>query len=212
VTVTVLAGACGGGNKEAAKPKPKPTTTTRARQTTIDVEIGRAMLETASLSSPPFPDEVRDPVKSELVRYVEVAMITPLRTGKVASSDLGEVFDLGAIYRVNGLERTIVTDEGFGRAVGAVEFAAFPVSLTALADTDGKPVLVSAEVGFVAKGRTRQGKFEISRTGELLLAPVEGGWRITGWNLHVQRRGTGTTPTTTPPPTTASGKKKKKKQ
>ncbi|TMK63682.1 MAG: hypothetical protein E6G60_07865 [Actinobacteria bacterium] len=84
--MTVLAGACGGGNKEAAKPKPKPTTTTRARQTTIDVEIGRAMLETASLSSPPFPDEVRDPVKSELVRYVEVAMITPLRTGKVASS------------------------------------------------------------------------------------------------------------------------------
>src|SRR5947199_10386354 len=77
VTVTVLAGACGGGNKEAAKPKPKPTTTTRARQTTIDVEIGRAMLETASLSSPPFPDEVRDPVKSGRVRSVGAARMRP---------------------------------------------------------------------------------------------------------------------------------------
>src|SRR5438309_452398 len=83
------------------------------------------------------------------------------------------------------------------------------VLVTALADTDGKPVLVSAAIAFVVKGRNQRGKVEISRTGELLLAPVEGGWRITGWNLHVQRSGTGTTPTTTPPPTTASGKKKK---
>jgi hypothetical protein len=166
--------------------------------TAVDLQPGEATV--AAVENPiEFPTDARDAALATLGNYVETGIVAPLRKGTVDDAALATVFDEAAIARLVGAERAIVLDEGLPKAVGKVTVTTPPVPLTALADRDGKVVLVTVGVQFAVKARAENGVIQINRTGSFVLAPdATGTWKITGWTLTTDRGGPGVAPASTP--------------
>jgi hypothetical protein len=166
--------------------------------TAVDLKSGEATV--ATVGSPiEFPTDVRDAALATLGAYVETGIVEPLRKGKVNDAALAKVFDEVAIARLVGAERATVLDENLPKAVGKVTVKTPPVPLSALADGDGKIVLVATDVQFSVKARSAKGVLKINHTGSFVLAPdASGAWRITGWTLSTDRGGPGVPPASTP--------------
>lgn len=166
--------------------------------TAVDLQPGEATV--AAVGNPiEFPTDVRDAALATLGNYVETGIVEPLRKSKVDDAALAKVFDEAAIARLVGAERAIVFDEGLPKAVGKVAVTTPPVPLTALADRDGKVVLVTVGVQFAVNARAAKGVVQINRTGSFVLAPDgTGAWKITGWTLTTDRGGPGVAPAPTP--------------
>jgi len=166
--------------------------------TAVDLQPGAATV--AAVENPiELPTDVRDAALATLSGYVDTAIVAPLRTGKADSAALAKVFDEAAIARLVGTERAILLDEGLPKAVGKVTVTTPPVPLTALADRDGKVVLVTVGVQLAVNARAKKGVIQINRTGSFVLAPdPTGAWKITGWTLTTDRGGPGVTPASTP--------------
>lgn len=165
--------------------------------TSVDLQPGDLTVD--SVGAPvEFPTDVRDLVLSTLGAYVDHGIVNPLRKGSAVEADLATVFDAAALARLAGTDRALLLDEGFPKAVGKVKVATPPVAMTALADADGKVVLVSANVALSVNAQTKKGRLEILRSGSLVFAPdVGGAWKITGWTMGSERGGPALGPTTT---------------
>lgn len=192
--VIVIAGAAflvlrSDSTKEAGPPLHAPTS----------VELQPGTLTVEAVGAPfEFPADVRDLVLSTLGAYVDHGIVNPLRTRAADEAELATVFDAAALTRLAGTDRALVLDEGFPKAVGDVSVTTPPVAMTALADGDGKLVLVSATVALSVDAQTKQGRLEILRSGSLVFAPDAAGvWKITGWTLSTERGGKALGPTTT---------------
>lgn len=165
--------------------------------TSVDLQPGDLTVD--AVGAPfEFPTDVRDLVLSTLGAYVDHGIVNPLRTGAAVETDLATVFDAAALTRLAGADRVLLLDEGLPKAVGEVKITTPPVSMTALADADGKIVLVSASVALSVDAQTKKGRLEELRSGSLVFAPDEAGaWKITGWTLGTERGGKALGPTTT---------------
>jgi hypothetical protein len=146
-------------------------------------------------------------VMAAVTRYVKAATVTPLRRGVINQEDLGRVVDPAVITRLGGPDRATLLDEGLPKAVGMFTTRARPVALTALADADGRIVVVTAQLTVDTIGKNERGRFHVVRTGELVLSPQpDGSWRIAGYDLTVDRSGKGLEPAVTSAPSTAAGR------
>lgn len=144
-----------------------------------------------------LPDDVRTAVMATLSGYVDAATVKPLQKGTRASdAALAATLAPAVSARLAGADRAVLVDEGLPKSTAKVTVTATPVALTALADGAGSIVVVTAKLDQVATTKTKKGKVSITRSGELVLEPDNGSWKITGYTLTVDRVGKGV-PTTT---------------
>ena len=95
-----------------------------------------------------------------------------------------------------GHDRYAFIDENLPPATDIGKEAAV-ATLTALAGADGTISVVTANLDLRLTGRVDGAPLTLERTGELVLMPEGGTWRIDAWDLKVTRRLADTTTTTT---------------
>lgn len=197
VASAVVVAACSGDGPAETEPAKPATTKPEKLVVAIDLEAGPTAVSSAGPEVALGPDVI-EAVMEVVNGYVDVAVVSPLATGK-PSKDLERFFGLRVITNVgpDGANRAALTEEGVPRATDDVTFTAEPVALTALADPAGNVLMVNAAIDLRLKTMVEGGPMEILRTGELLLEPFEGKWQITGYDLEVRRTTASGTTTTT---------------
>lgn len=192
----VLVVALGSAMPNAAAAKKKP-------RVTVKTSVGETSVHRVGDGPPALPGDVRDAVMTTLRRYLRAASAKPLRTGTVDDAAIQTTLGLAAIARLGGADRQILVDERLPRA-DRVVLTTSPVQLTGLADEQGRVVVVTARLDATTKAKTKQGAVTIRRTGELVLTPDAGAWKITGYDLAVDRIGKGLRTVADPTPTPAA--------
>jgi hypothetical protein len=136
-------------------------------------------------------------VLDTLNRYLEGAVLTPLRSGGPAA-DLTPLFTKPAVDRVMtvGPDRFAFIDENLP-PVADVRKEAAGAGLTALAGTDGTISVVTAGLDLRLMGHIAGAPVTVVRTGELVLVPEGGAWRIDAYDIRVVRTIADDTTTTT---------------
>ena len=176
------------------------------------VTVGDVTIYKVGNAPDSIPDEVRSKILAGVATYVTAATVKPLQTGVVDDASLATTLGPAATQRATGFDRATLVDEGIPKATGRIVVNTLPVKLTALADGDGRIVVVTARLDSIARTRTPNGAITISRKGDLVFTPDGDTWKIDGYDLAVERSGKGlvapTTATTAAPgtPTTGSAK------
>jgi hypothetical protein len=136
-------------------------------------------------------------VLDTLNRYLEAAVLTPLRTGGPAG-DLAPLFNRPAYERVapGGADRFAFIDENLP-PVSDLRSERSVAGLTALAGRDGAVSVVTAGLELRLIGHIAGTPVTVVRTGELVLMPAGGTWRIDAYDIKVVRTIAGDTTTTT---------------
>ena len=126
-------------------------------------------------------------VLETLNRYLEAAILTPLRTGGPAG-DLTPLFNRPALERVapGGVDRFAFIDENLP-AVSDLRSERAVAGLTALAGRDGKVSVVTAGLDLRLIGHIAGEPVTVVRTGELVLMPEGSTWRIDAYDIQVVR-------------------------
>ena len=154
-------------------------------------------LHTAGRVGPAAFDAAWAGVLQTLNRYLEDAVLTPLRSGGPAG-DLTPLFTPLSVAEVMtvGENRAAFIDEGLAPATNLRKDAAV-ARLTALADADGAMSVISAALDLKLSGLVDGAPLFLERAGELVLVTEGGTWRLDAWDLKVIRRLAQTTTTTT---------------
>jgi hypothetical protein len=135
-------------------------------------------------------------VLATLNRYLEAAVLTPLRTGGPAG-DLSPLFTPLAVDRVTtGPDRAAFIDEGVPPVTDLRADAAV-ATLTALAGADGSVSVVDASLDLRLTAAVNGGPVSVTRTGDMVLMPDGGGWRIDAYDITARRTFAGAATTTT---------------
>lgn len=136
-------------------------------------------------------------VLDTLNRYLDVAVVTPLRTGGPAG-DLAPLLNRPALERVvpGGADRFAFIDENLP-PVADLRSERAVAGLTALAGPDGTVSVVTAGIEVRLSGHAATGAVSVVRTGELVLMPEAGGWRIDAYDIKVVRTQARSTTTST---------------
>ncbi len=126
-------------------------------------------------------------VLATLNGYLEAAVLAPLRSGGPAG-DLAPLFtaEPGARLSASAADRAAFVDEGLPPASGIRKEAAV-ASLSGLAGRDGVVSVVRAELDLRLAAEIDGVPVTIARTGELVLVPEGGRWRIDAYDLKVVR-------------------------
>lgn len=136
-------------------------------------------------------------VLDTLNRYLEAAVLRPLRTGGPAG-DLTPLFSPPAAARVMavGPDRFAFIDENLPPLTDVRKERAV-AGLTGLAGTDGVMSVVTAGLDLRLIGHINGAPVKVVRTGELVFVPERGSWRIDAYEITVTRTlAEGTTTTT----------------
>jgi hypothetical protein len=136
-------------------------------------------------------------VLDTLNRYLDVAVLTPLRTGGPAG-DLTPLFNPPALAQVvpGGADRFAFIDENLP-PVSDLRSERAVAGLTALAGQDGTVSVVTAGLELRLIGHVAGAPVTVVRTGELVLMPEGGAWRIDAYDIKVVRTVADATTTTT---------------
>jgi hypothetical protein len=136
-------------------------------------------------------------VLDTLNRYLQAAVVTPLRTGGPAG-DLAPLFNPPALAQVvpGGPDRFAFIDENLP-PVSDLRSERAVAGLTGLAGTDGTVSVVTAGLELRLIGHVAGAPVTIVRTGELVLMPEGGTWRIDAYDIKVVRTVAEATTTTT---------------
>lgn len=154
-------------------------------------------LHAAGAVSPAVIDATWAGVLDTLDRYLEAAVLIPLGTGGPAG-DLTALFTGPAIGRViaGGPDRFAFIDENLP-PVSDLRKEAASAGFTALAGPDGVLSVVTAGLDLRVVGQVNGAPVRVVRTGELVLVPENGTWRIDGYDIRVVRTLAEHTTTTT---------------
>ena len=126
-------------------------------------------------------------VLETLNRYLDAAIVTPLRSGGPAG-DLTPLFSRPALERVapGGVDRFAFIDENLP-PVSDLRSERAVAGLTALAGRDGKVSVVTAGLDLRLIGHIAGTPVTVVRTGELVLMPEGTTWRIDAYDIQVVR-------------------------
>lgn len=168
-----------------------PTTTAPApapppEDETIALSAAGFDVQAASPPSPGTVDAAKAGVLATLNRYLDAGVLAPLRTGGPAG-ELAPLFTPGAAPRVaSGPDRGAFIDESVPRLTGLRAESA-SVGLIGLAGADGTISVVDAVLDLRLIGTDGNAWLTVVRTGELVLLPEPGGWKIDGWDIRASR-------------------------
>jgi hypothetical protein len=157
--------------------------------TKVVIPAGDVVTETVAAPAP-FPEDQRTMVVKQVRKYVEVATVDPLRSARPAQK-LDTVFDAGAMAAVQGPDGEAMLDQGLPKVTGKLTARSAPVAINALADASGAWVMASARIDLDVEGVVDDGTLRIARQGELLFVPEAGNWKITAFDVLVERKGPG---------------------
>ncbi len=154
-------------------------------------------LHTAGPVGPAAFDAAWAGVLDTLNRYLEAGVLTPLRSGGPAA-DLTPLFTPSAAERVipGGADRFAFIDENLP-PVSDVRAESAVAGLTALAGPDGIMSVVTAGLDLRLIGHINGALVRVNRSGELVLMPEGGTWRIDAYDISVTRTLADETTTTT---------------
>lgn len=125
-------------------------------------------------------------VLDTLNHYLDAATLTPLSTGGPAG-DLAPLFMSAAADRVTkGPDRAALIDEGLP-STNDLKSDAAVATLTALAGSDGVVSVVSAALDLRLSGQANGAPVKVSRSGDLVLLPEGGTWKIDGYDIRASR-------------------------
>lgn len=180
-----------------------PVGAARAPKAVVKVPAGEKTVVATGNGPDALPGEVATGVMAALDGYLVNATARPLQQGRPADdARLAGVLSPAVMARLGGPDRATLLDEGLPRATAPVRVTTEPVVLTGLADASGKVVVVTAGLAATTRTRTARGPVTITRTGDLVLRPDDGTWKIAGYSLTTDRAGKGlgspATPTTAP--------------
>lgn len=197
-----LAACSHGGSKHAV---PLPTTVTTAPPAQFKVNIDAVDVQSMKPEGAKLTDDVRKAVATTLDTYVSTAMVDPLNSGQAAVG-LDRVFTAAALGRLTpgSSDRAALVDDT-RPAPGAVAPEKESAVVTALAAQDGTVAVVNAHVDLSLVFTTTTGRIRVERTGDLVLVPADGGWRIDSYDITAKHD----TIPPPPPPTTTTGRRKK---
>jgi hypothetical protein len=143
-------------------------------------------MEAAANVSRATSDATWTGVLSTLNQYLEAGVLTPLFSGGPAG-DLAPFFTSPAVDRVTkGPDRAAFIDEGLPPTAD-VRADASVATLTALAGTDGTVSVVSASVDLRLTGQANGAPVTVRRTGDLVLLPDGGTWKIDSYDIQATR-------------------------
>lgn len=189
-------GACsGGGPTHAARPS------TRAGGVTLDVRAGPVTTESAG-GTANLSDADRAAILAVVRDYVQQATVAPLQGRRLG--DLGAVFDPAAVSSLTEANRATVLDDGLPRASGRITANVQPVPLRVLTDPSGV-VLVGASLALRVDAPVRGGHVQVQRLGQLVLARNGGSWRVTSYQVSVERARPGVTASAASGPVAPAG-------
>ena len=136
-------------------------------------------------------------VLDTLNRYLDAAVLTPLRSGGPAG-DLTPLFSALSVGRVTtvGPDRAAFIDEGLPPAADLRRERGV-ATLTGLGGRDAVLSVVSAQLDLRLTGQVNGAPFTVVRMGELVLILDGPTWRIDAWDLRVTRSLAGMATTTT---------------
>ena len=135
-------------------------------------------------------------VLATLNRYLDAAVLTPLRSGGPAG-DLAPSFTPLAVDRATAApDRAAFVDEGLPAATDIRALAAV-ATLTALAGADGTVSVVSATLDLRLAAQAGGAPATVARTGDLVLLPDGGTWKIDAYDIRASRTFAGAATTTT---------------
>lgn len=197
------AGGCRRGSESAAPPAPStaapaasaPATTTPTVPPAIRITATPAGVESMRREPVAIPGEVHDAVVATLNTWLDLGVVKPLLSGQPAAGlDAAFTPEAGARLTPGSPDRAAMLEEG---APAGVHPEAASAALVGLAAPDGSLSLVTAlvEVAFVRS--LGPDRVRVVRTGEVLLVPAAGGWRIDGYDVVARRD-------TLPPPAAAA--------
>ena len=154
-------------------------------------------LHTAGRVTPAAFDAAWAGVLETLNRYLEAAVLQPLRSGGPAG-DLTPLFTSPAVQRVMavGPDRVAFIDENLP-PVSDLRQEAAVAGLNALAGPDGVLSVVTVGLDLRLIGHVGGATVKVVRTGELVLVPQGGSWRIDAYDIRVTRAVGENTATTT---------------
>jgi hypothetical protein len=187
VLVALVLTACsgGGGDDKTAETKHHEATTTTA--TVADLKLTRGEVAVASAGGDVTLDEkTQQAVVDAAKSYIDAAVISPVSDGKVGK-DYDGLFDSAVSANATGPDRAALTDDGIPKATKKPTVTATPVRIDALADKDGKVVLLGATFDVDVRATSAGGAVTVHRTNELTYAPVDNGWKITAYRVSVER-------------------------
>lgn len=125
-------------------------------------------------------------VLATLNRYLDAGVLTPLFSGGPAG-DLTPLFTSPAVDRVDkGPDRAAFIDENLPPTTD-VHADAVVANLTALAGTDGTVSVVSATLDLRLTGRANGVPVTVRRTGDVVLLPDSGTWKIDAYDISATR-------------------------
>jgi hypothetical protein len=126
-------------------------------------------------------------VLATLNHYLDEGVVRPLRTGGPAG-DLQPLFSGPAAARVvpGGPDRFAFIDENLP-PVDDLRQETAVATLTGLAGTDGVMSVVTAGVDLRLAGNVAGAPVTVVRTGEVVLMPEGGVWRIDAYDIQVTR-------------------------
>jgi hypothetical protein len=190
------AGVIGGGGGSSGPP---------AASTNVNLVRGDERVRWPGLGPGQFDRGVADQLMKGIGVYVDNGIVPGLRKGKVTTAGLAAAFDEGAMAQLDGEARGTLLDEGLPKAIGKLTITTPRIEITELNDASNKPVLASAKVDLRIHVQSAKGYYQVRHDGELVFAPdPTGAWKVTGWDVKVER-----TPPSAKPPwitTTTSAK------
>ena len=142
--------------------------------------------DVAAAEGPPESfSRVRTLVAEALDRYLEKAVLAPLRSGEPAE-DLSAVFAGVAAEQVAGPDRAALVDEGLP-PVGSLVLEKATATVAVLAGRGGEAGLATAHISTVLRGTIGTAPLTVERFGILELEPDGDTWKITGYEMRASR-------------------------
>jgi hypothetical protein len=171
-----LVASCGGDDGAAT-----PTTTTAPAAPVVRLDVTDAVLVSDDAPRAELADPVRAEVLGVVERFLQLGTVVPLTTGEVGEG-IEELLTDEARQRFAEEDRSALVDEGTPPS-DRVEVVREEATLSGLA-RGGDVELVVVRVALEAAGDDGA---RVHRHGELTVVPVDGSWRISGWEMVVER-------------------------
>lgn len=176
-----------GDDDDGATPGTKDGSTSTTAEPDFAFAVVGSEVHAMAPQTPAFPADVSEAVTASLDSWLGAAIVEPLRTGKPAAG-LEPLFTEPALGKiaVPGAERAAMVEEGSPLS-GKVTQERANVRLTAVTGPGGSVEFVTAQIDMAHAVPSNDGFVDLVRSGELVLVPHEGAWRIDAFDVVAKR-------------------------
>jgi hypothetical protein len=184
----MLVTSCHGSSKHAATRASVPSTDSRGQpDVSLALRLGSLTVQAAGPATP-FSQTLATSIRDLMNKYIAAGITRPLFTG-ASVSGMSAFFAPSLASRLGpkGHDFAALSDQGVPVMTAVTATAKAPLALVGLED-HGRLVMVGGEFVLTVRGTTAQGPLTVSRIGNFVFEPnAHNQWRITGYDIVVNR-------------------------